>query len=117
MCVARKIKDYRDISNPEALKLLEDIVSKYGLTSQVINVTIDYLRKYSKMTSEDAEALVKELVEKYGLARVTAIQVVNIAPTTPDELQSILSVEKRQFKDEDVKSIIDLINSHKSKSR
>jgi len=114
--VVRKIKDYIDVSNPEALRLLEDIVTKYGLESQVVNITLDYLRRYSKVKPEDAQALVKELTEKYGLARITAIQVVNIMPSTIEELQSIISVEKRPFKDEDLREMINLLNSYRSKS-
>jgi DNA-directed RNA polymerase subunit F len=114
--VVRKIKDYIDVSNPEALRLLEDIVTKYGLESQVVNITLDYLRKYSKVKPEDAQALIKELTEKYGLARITAIQVVNIMPSTVEELQSIISVEKRPFKDEDLREMINLLNSYRSKS-
>ncbi len=114
--MVRKIKDYIDVSNPEALRLLEDIVTKYGLESQVVNITLDYLRRYSKVKPEDAQALVKELTEKYGLARITAIQVVNIMPSTIEELQSIISVEKRPFKDEDLREMINLLNSYRSKS-
>ena len=114
--MVRKIKGYIDMSNPEALRLLEDIVTKYGLESQVINITLDYLRRYSKVKPEDAQALVKELTEKYGLARITAIQVVNIMPSTIEELQSIISVEKRPFKDEDLREMINLLNSYRSKS-
>ncbi len=114
--MVRKIKDYIDVSNPEALRLLEDIVTKYGLESQVVNITLDYLRRYSKVKPEDAQALVKELTEKYGLARITAIQVVNIMPSTVEELQSIISVEKRPFKDEDLREMINLLNSYRSKS-
>jgi len=114
--VVRKIKDYIDVSNPEALRLLEDIVTKYGLESQVVNITLDYLRRYSKVKPEDAQALIKELTEKYGLARITAIQVVNIMPSTIEELQSIISVEKRPFKDEDLREMINLLNSYRSKS-
>jgi DNA-directed RNA polymerase subunit F len=114
--VVRKIKDYIDVSNPEALRLLEDIVTKYGLESQVVNITLDYLRRYSKVKPEDAQALIKELTEKYGLARITAIQVVNIMPSTVEELQSIISVEKRPFKDEDLREMINLLNSYRSKS-
>ncbi|KUO82827.1 MAG: RNA polymerase Rpb4 family protein [Caldivirga sp.] len=114
--MVRKIKDYIDVSNPEALRLLEDIVTKYGLESQVVNITLDYLRRYSKVKPEDAQALIKELTEKYGLARITAIQVVNIMPSTVEELQSIISVEKRPFKDEDLREMINLLNSYRSKS-
>ena len=114
--MVRKVKDYVDVSNPEALRLLEDIVTKYGLESQVINITLDYLRRYSKVKPEDAEALIKELTSKYGLARITAIQVVNIMPSTPEELQTIISVEKRPFKEEDLKEIVDLLNSYRAKS-
>jgi DNA-directed RNA polymerase subunit F len=114
--VVRKIKDYIDVSNPEALRLLEDIVTKYGLESQVVNITLDYLRRYSKVKPEDAQALIKELTEKYGLARITAIQVVNIMPSTVEELQSIISVEKRPFKDEDLREMINLLNSYRSRS-
>ncbi|MDT7903487.1 MAG: RNA polymerase Rpb4 family protein [Caldivirga sp.] len=114
--MVRKIKDYIDVSNPEALRLLEDIVTKYGLESQVVNITLDYLRRYSKVKPEDAQALIKELTEKYGLARITAIQVVNIMPSTVEELQSIISVEKRPFKDEDLREMINLLNSYRSRS-
>ena len=37
-------------------------------------------------------------------------------PSTPEELQAIISVEKRPFKEEDLKEIVDLLNSYRAKS-
>ncbi len=113
--MVRRVKSYSDLSNPEALKLLEDIVSKYGLTSPIVNVTLEYLRRFSKVNAEDAQELIKALTEKYGLAKVTAIQVINIMPTSPEELQTIISAERKVFRDEVIKEIVDLLNSYRAK--
>ena len=113
--MVRRVKSYSDLSNPEALKLLEDIVSKYGLTSPIVNVTLEYLRRFSKVNAEDAQELIKALTEKYGLAKVTAIQVINIMPASPEELQTIISAERKVFRDEVIKEIVDLLNSYRAK--
>lgn len=94
----------------DALKILEDrVVGKASLDNETLSNTLDYLRKFSKIDSEKAKKLMEELMKKFGLARLTAIQIVDLMPKTADELKVILGMEKREFKDQDVDAILELL--------
>ncbi len=94
----------------DALRILEEkVVGKAPSESEVLSNTLDYLRKFSKVDAERARKLVEELMKRFGLARLTAIQIVDIMPKTADELRVILGMEKREFKDQDVEAMLELL--------
>ncbi len=99
----------------EALRVLEEKVvnANPGITDDVLNNTLDYLRKFSKVSPDKAKELMSELMKRFGLARLTAIQIVDIMPQTAEELKVLLGAEKREFSDEDVEEILNLLRSAK----
>ncbi len=106
--MVKRIISAEDVTLPEALKLLEEAISKYGPDERSSNV-LDYLRKYSKVDPSTARELVDELVKRFGLARITAIQIVNIMPKHVEELKSIIGLEKRELTSEELQEIINLL--------
>ena len=113
--MVKKIITYEDISIPEALKILEELLKDEFYTSSFIYSVLDYLRKFSKIDYENAKNLMKQLVEKFGISRITAIQIINIMPQSIEELKTILGSEKREFKDEELNEILQLIQEYRKK--
>jgi len=107
----RGVINVSDLSIAEALEIMESYV---GELNDVQNQVIDYLRKFSKIPANKAKELIEKLMRKFGLVRTTAIQIVNIMPDTVEELRVILGLlEKREFGEEELNEMLDLIKSYK----
>ncbi|BDR91445.1 RNA polymerase Rpb4 family protein [Vulcanisaeta souniana] len=113
--MVKRIINAEDISTAEALRIIEDKVvnSGIGANDEVVNNTLDYLRRFLKVDLEKAKDLISELMKRFGLAKLTAIQIINIMPQTADELRILLGSEKREFSDQDIESILDLLRGSK----
>jgi len=113
--VVKRIISTEDISIPEALKLLEERVLSSGqsLDSEVLRNTLDYLRRFSKADPSRVRELIEELVRKFGLARITAIQLVNVMPSSVEEIRSVLGTEKREFTDQELQEILETLSKYK----
>ncbi len=99
----------------EARRILEEKLlsaNPPSITDEVVNNTLDYLRKFSKVDPDKARELISELMKRFGLARLTAIQIVDLMPQTADELRVLLGgAEKREFSDKDVEEILNLLKN------
>lgn len=97
----------------EALRILEEklLSANPSITDEVVNNTLDYLRKFSKVGPDKARELISELMKRFGLARLTTIQIVDLMPQTADELRVLLGAEKREFSDKDVEEILNLLKN------
>ncbi|PVU73024.1 RNA polymerase Rpb4 [Vulcanisaeta sp. SCGC AB-777_J10] len=109
--MVKRIINSEDISMAEALRILEEKVSNSGINEEIVNNTLDYLRKFSKVNPDKARELVSELMKRFGLARLTAIQVVNVLPQTTEELRILLGSEKREFTDKDIEDMLNLLRN------
>ncbi len=107
----RKILSSKPIPIAEVKKLLEE-------REQYLNPfqlkTLNYTKKYSKLTPEQAELLITKLMNEYGLEREEAVQVADICPETLDELRTILSGYRRLvsfllFSEEKMRGILNLV--------
>ena len=112
--MVKKILSQTPLSLPEVKRLMEK--REEELNSMQLRV-LNYVRKYSKLSSEAAEKLIKELMEKFELTREEAVQIVDICPTHIEELRAILSGYKRLvsfllFSEEKMLAIIDLIKKY-----
>ena len=115
--MSKRIISSEDITIPEALKLLEEALSKYESESEIIEEALAYLRKFAKIDPESARALVQELVSKFGIARMTAIQIVNIMPKHVEELKTILGLEKREFSEKELQEMLEVINKYRKEKK
>jgi DNA-directed RNA polymerase subunit F len=79
--------------------------------SYIQRVTLDHTVKFSSLTARTAKSLVKKLVKKYEMEENLAIQLVDINPTTADELASFLARSPRTFTPDEVSDILELIVS------
>jgi len=107
-----KVISEKVISIPELKKLLEDEERRRELSSIEV-VTLDYARKFSKLSPEAAEKLLNELIEQADLPPEVAVQLVNIMPKTIDEIRTILAFMKKTYLEEDLRKILVILDKYR----
>lgn len=78
-------KKARIITIPEAREILSKIDPE--LADQIQKRTQDYLAKFSKVEPDKARKMRKVLVEECGLTAEEAAELVNVCPTSQEELR------------------------------
>lgn len=75
--------------------------------------TLDYLQKFSKIEEAAAPTLVERLVNEFGLDDDEAVQVINCAPESVDELRIFLAGGKKIIEATKLDAIIALLNENR----
>lgn len=73
--------------------------------------TFDYVSKFSKIDEAAVEGLLERLVKEFGLDEDEAVQVVNCAPESVDELRVFLAGGKKIIETAKLEAIIALLNA------
>ena len=79
------------------------------------SITLEHASSFAKMAPAVSLKLVEKLMKDYNLSRSQAVQVINIAPTNPEELKTILDARSTNLTDEQIIEIVDLIINKRSK--
>ena len=106
-----KVLKERNVTLIEVKKILEEKGKKEELTT-IEQTTLEYARKFSKLSYEKALKLMEEL-RKYDISESGLIQIVNIMPETIEELRTILMKEEIELAPEILREITELINTYK----
>jgi DNA-directed RNA polymerase subunit F len=72
--------------------------------------TFDYVNKFSKVDEAAVEGLLERLVKEFGLDEDEAVQVVNCAPESVDELRVFLAGGKKIIETAKLEAIVALLN-------
>jgi len=75
--------------------------------------TLEYARKFSKISPEKSNDLVKELIKKFQLEESIAVQIANSIPETIEELRSIVAVKGKVITSDQLTGILELIKKFK----
>jgi len=103
-----KVIEEKLLAIPEARKILEDKSKKFEL-SNIEQVTLTYLRQFSKIESEKAKDIVKRLVEELDISIESAVQLVNIMPKSVEEIRTIL-IRERFLTAEELRKILQILH-------
>lgn len=74
--------------------------------------TLEYLEKFVKLTDSESAKLQKKLEELNILSEKQIMELVNLLPTKDDLVKTILSKEKLEFTNDQVKEITKIIKDH-----
>ncbi|MCS7117213.1 MAG: hypothetical protein NZ957_00280 [Thaumarchaeota archaeon] len=88
----RRIVSMKPLPISEVKALLEQ---GERVRSPMVQRVYGYVTTYSKVNAEASRAMKEELMNVHGLDELEATQVVNICPTTVEELRAVLSGYKR----------------------
>jgi DNA-directed RNA polymerase subunit F len=81
-----KITKKEMITLPDVKEILE--TKQVDEMDQIQRWTYDYVNKFSKIEGKDAQKLVSELVGQCGLTEEEAVEVVNILPSSLEEIRA-----------------------------
>ncbi|HJR46644.1 MAG TPA: RNA polymerase Rpb4 [Nitrososphaeraceae archaeon] len=95
------------ITLPQVKKVLEAI--KPDEMDQIQRWTYDYVRKFAKTDSELAEKMVKRLVEECELKPEEAIEIINIMPTSIEELRAFTYGWKKLILTETLEKMLNIL--------
>ena len=97
------------ITLPDVKEILE--TRKIDEMDQIQRWTYDYVKKFSKITRKQAQKLVSELVSQCGLTEEEAVEVVNILPSSLEEIRSFTFGWKKLILTSTSESILQKITS------
>ena len=81
-----KITKKEMIALPDVKEILE--AKKVDEMDQIQRWTYDYVNKFSKTSRKQAQKLVSELVTQCNLTEEEAVEIVNILPSTLEEIRA-----------------------------
>jgi len=99
------------LSLPQVKKIMEAMGEE--TLDQLQRRTFEYVSRFSKFEAENAEELVKRLVTEYGLDEAEAVQVINCAPRSIEELRVFLAGGRKIIETAKLQAIVALINEHR----
>ena len=109
----RKENVKKPITMAEAKGILEKINVEEA--DQIQKRTIDYLTKFTRVSSKIALKIKGRLIKEVGLTEEEAIEVTNILPSSVGELNTIIAGWRKIFSTEKKNLILNIINEEKSK--
>jgi DNA-directed RNA polymerase subunit F len=104
-----KITKKEMIALPDVKEILE--AKKVDEMDQIQRWTYDYVNKFSKITRKQAQKLVSELVSECGLTEEEAVEIVNILPTTLEEIRAFTFGWKKLILTSTTESILQKIKA------
>ncbi|MHA1943698.1 MAG: RNA polymerase Rpb4 family protein [Candidatus Thorarchaeota archaeon] len=109
----KEIISEEEVTLPQVKKLLAKR-EKEGELSFQQSITLEHASSFSRMAPAVSAKVVEKLLKNYDLNRSQAVQIVNIAPITVEELKSILSSRSTNLTDEQMIEIVDLVIKNRS---
>lgn len=109
----KEIVSEEEIPLPQVKKLLSKRSKESELSFQQ-TITLDHASSFSKLAPAESAKLVDRLMSNYSLTRFQAVQIVNIAPTTVEELRAILDSKSGDITDEQLSEIAEIVASKRS---
>ena len=111
----KEIISEEEITLPQVKKLLTQR-AKEGEEDPSFQqaITLEHATQFSKMAPAVAAKLVDRLIKSFEISRVNAVQIVNIAPITIEELKTIVDARSSSLSDEQMEEIVDLVVKNRS---
>jgi DNA-directed RNA polymerase subunit F len=111
----KEIISEEEITLPQVKKLLTQR-AKEGEEEASFqqSITLEHANQFSKMAPAVAAKLVERLIKNYEISRMQAVQIVNIAPITIEELKTIIDARSSSLSDEQMDEIVNLVVKNRS---
>jgi DNA-directed RNA polymerase subunit F len=109
----REIIKEEEVTLPQVKKILTKR-SKEGELSFQQSITLEHASTFSKMAPAVSRKLVERLIKKYNISRAQAVQIVNIAPTSAEEIRTIVDARTIDLTEEQIIEIVDLVLKSRS---
>ncbi len=90
--------------------------AKKAELSYIQRITLEHTMKFSPLTASQARSTVKKLM-KFEIDETLAIQLIDASVTTTDELASFLAKAPKTYTAEEIKEILEIIESPRKKAK
>lgn len=110
------VKDTLEVE-PLTLAEVKNTLAKRAKKSElsyIQRVTLEHTSKFSSFTPRAARSLVNKLMKQYEMEEALAIQLVDIAPTTTDEVAAFVAKAPRTYTQDEVAQILEAIKEASS---
>jgi len=110
-----EIRSYEDIPIPLAKEYIEKYLERLrelGVPDSELSTVAsihEYTSKFSKCSPNDAKEIFEVLTKEIGFKHVTAAMIINIVPTTLDELRMLLQFEPQVPEEEVLEKVLELL--------
>jgi len=101
-------------SEPLTLAEVKSTLTKRGKKAElsyIQRVTLEHTLKFSSIPARSARSLVKKLTSKYEMEEPLAIQLVDIAPSTTDEVAAFLARAPQTYSADQISEILELLEA------
>jgi len=99
----------KPITIHEAKDFLKDL--DIETVDQIQRRTIDYVSKFAKMDAKKAKEIVKKLVDECELSEEEAIELVNVLPSSIEEIRTFTMGWKKLLPTEKLEKILSILHS------
>ncbi|MFX1474586.1 MAG: RNA polymerase Rpb4 family protein [Promethearchaeota archaeon] len=106
-------------AEPLTLAEVKQSLTKRGRKAElsyIQRVTLEYTTRFSPLTARKTRSIVNKLVKKFDMEENLAIQLVDILPTTTEELASFLSKASRTYSEEEQEKILEILEVPRKKA-
>ncbi|MDP7282119.1 MAG: RNA polymerase Rpb4 family protein [Candidatus Undinarchaeales archaeon] len=103
---------------PVSLANVKDIITerkKQGELSYEQNLTLEYCKKFIKLSTKDTAKLIEELVQLEKLNQSHAISLADVMPSNPEEVKLVFAKEHFVLGDEELSQILEILNKYRKK--
>jgi len=104
----KEIINEEEVPLPQVKKILAQR-GKDGELSFQQSITLEHATSFSKIAPAVSMKLIEKLMKSYNISRAQAVQIINIAPQTVEEMKSVLDTRSTNLTDEQIIEIVDLV--------
>jgi DNA-directed RNA polymerase subunit F len=97
------------VTLPQVKEILESV--KPDDMDQIQRWTSDYVSKFAKVESKKAQRMVRQLVEQCDLTEEEAVEIVNIMPTSFEELRAFTFGWKKLILTETLTKMLNILKT------
>lgn len=108
----------KKLVNQEPLPLTEvrELIAqrkKDGELTYEQNLTLEYCKKFSKLSKKDTDKLLEELTQLDKINRENAIALANVMPKTSDEIRLVFAKEHFILADEEIQNLLEILDMYR----
>ena len=102
------------ITLPHVKEILESV--KPDDMDQIQRWTADYVKKFAKIESQKAQAMTRQLIDQCDLTEEEAVEIVNILPTSLEELRAFTFGWKKLILTETLGRMLNILKAEDTQS-
>jgi DNA-directed RNA polymerase subunit F len=102
------------VTLPQVKEILDSV--KLDDIYQIQSWTPDYFKKFSKVESQRAQTMIRQLIEQCDLTEEEAVEIVNIMPTSLEELRAFTFGWKKLILTDTLGKILNILKTEDTQS-